>query len=97
MGGFNLFRLKDLQITNSTAVYLNYAANSLDRYAEWLADPNFYTSKVIEDIQLNLNPSKLEIVRNPAHTTPNYDYSPNTTCRGQSQTNCQKPKCSSQT
>ena len=76
MGGFNLFRLQDLQTTNSAAIYLNYAANSLDRFAAWLADPSFYASKTIEDIQLTLAASKLEMACNPAHTTPNYELLP---------------------
>ena len=73
MGGLNLFRLKDLQVTNSAAVYLNYSANGSDCYATALTTPNFSTSGTVAKIQQSLEASKLEITPNPAHTIPNYE------------------------
>lgn len=69
IGGLNLFRLKDLQVTNSAAVYLNYSANSPDHYAKLLTDPSFHISGTVANIQNTLDYSKLEIV-------PNYEKLP---------------------
>ena len=46
-GGYNLFRLCDLQIINSVAIYLNYAANSDDIFAKVLTLSTFEHSGVV--------------------------------------------------
>ena len=55
-----------MQIINTTAIYLNCAANTRDDYSKLIFDANFLNSKHIEQLQNKLAKLKLEIVNNPA-------------------------------
>ena len=70
--GYNLFRLKDLQIINTAAIFLNYAANTTDYYSAAAAGANFPNTKSICKLHKRLKDLKLEVVINPAHIF--YDY-----------------------
>jgi hypothetical protein len=77
MDGYNLFQLKHLQIINTVAVYLNYSANTKDKYANGAMAANFNQSFIIAKTQRRLSKLKLEIVINPAVINENYILSPN--------------------
>ena len=61
-----------MQIINTTAIYLNCAANTRDDYFKLISDANFLNSKHIEQLQNKLAKLKLEIVNNPALLDKNY-------------------------
>ena len=75
-GGYNLFRLCDLQIINSVAIYLNYAANSDDIFAKVLTLSTFEHSGVVQEIQSLLTNLKLKMQINPAMIEENYEFQP---------------------
>ena len=66
-----MFTLKDLQILNTTTVFLNYAANVDDIFSKEAVKANFLNTSVIKDLSAKLEDLKLEIRRNPA--TPSMD------------------------
>ena len=77
LGGYNLFCLQDLQIINSTASYLNYAANSNDSFTSRTAFANFEISGIVAELQLLLGERSeimLEIIRNPSYIDNDHDY-----------------------
>jgi Reverse transcriptase (RNA-dependent DNA polymerase) len=75
-GGYNLFKLKDLQIINTVSNYLNFAANSIDDFATAAVDGTFHESNTIQKLQEKLSKLKLVIAQNPAVLDDNYQYLP---------------------
>ena len=68
-GGYNLFQLKDLQLINTAAVYLNYAANTkyTDKFAHLISMECFLGENThLQEVQNKLEKLKLQIVYNPA-------------------------------
>ena len=74
-GGFNLSLLKELQITNSAAVVLNFSLNAIDKHSNILANTSL-NSDPIRDINSSLEELRLRIAPNPAHSIPHYEHLP---------------------
>ena len=72
---YNLFRLKDLQIINTTAVFLNYAANVKNAFSQAAIRANFPSCNTIKKLHELFQNLKLEIVINSSHLDNKYCYS----------------------
>ena len=75
-GGYNLFLLKDLQLINTIAIFLNFSANSSNIYTNVLSLANFGQSDIIKHINQLLTPLRLSISVNPCIYDVDYECKP---------------------